>query len=102
MSQERLAMRDPAFDALCSQLRELIVSELQLPGKTADDLADEQPLFGEGGLGLDSLDALQIAMAIEERHGVRVPEGAEARPVFASVSSLAAFVLQARAERPTP
>ncbi len=100
MSQERLAMRDPAFDALCSQLRELIVSELQLPGKTADDLADEQPLFGEGGLGLDSLDALQIAMAIEERHGVRVPEGAEARPVFASVSSLAAFVLRARAERP--
>lgn len=74
------------------QIKDLLVSELNLAGKTADGIADDAPLFGSGGLGLDSLDALQIAMLVEEKFGVRVPEGDEARPIFASVSSLAAFV----------
>ena len=74
------------------QIKELLVSELNLAGKTADGIDEDAPLFGNGGLGLDSLDALQIAMLIEEKFGVRVPEGDEARPIFKSVSSLAAFV----------
>ena len=53
---------------------------------------EDAPLFGTGGLGLDSLDALQIAMLIEEKFGVRMPEGDEARPIFKSVSTLAEFV----------
>ena len=80
------------------QIKELLVSELNLAGKSADAIGDEAPLFGEGGLGLDSLDALQIAMLLEERFGVRVPEGDEARPIFASVRTLAEFVEGARAE----
>src|SRR5947207_14553005 len=78
------------------QLKELIVSELNLEGKTPADIDDAAPLFGEG-LGLDSLDALQLAMAIEERFGVAVPEGEAGRAVFASVNAIADFVLQARA-----
>jgi acyl carrier protein len=74
------------------QIKELLISELHLAGKSADAIDAEAPLFGTGGLGLDSLDALQIAMLIEEKFGVRVPEGDEARPIFQSVSSLAAFV----------
>ena len=74
------------------QIKELLVSELNLAGKTADAIDEEASLFGTGGLGLDSLDALQIAMLIEEKFGVRVPEGDEARPIFQSVSTLAAFV----------
>ena len=74
------------------QIKELLVSELHLAGKSADAIDPEAPLFGTGGLGLDSLDALQIAMLIEEKFGVRVPEGDEARPIFQSVSTLAAFV----------
>lgn len=74
------------------QIKELLVSELNLAGKSADGIDEEAPLFGSGGLGLDSLDALQIAMLVEERFGVRVPEGDEARPIFRSVASLAAFV----------
>lgn len=81
------------------QIKELLVSELNLAGKSADGIEDEAPLFGTGGLGLDSLDALQIAMLVEERFGVRVPEGDEARPIFASVSSLAAFVERQQAAR---
>ena len=74
-------------------IKVLLVEELDLQGKSPDDIDESAPLFGEG-LGLDSLDALQIAMAIEERFGVRVPEGQAARPIFRSVATLAAFVAE--------
>lgn len=77
---------------LKSEIKELLVSELNLAGKKAGSIEDDAPLFGNGGLGLDSLDALQIAMLVEERFGVRVPEGDEARPIFRSVQSLADFI----------
>ena len=78
------------------ELKELIVRELKLEGKDPTTIEDEAPLFGEG-LGLDSLDALQLAMSIEEHFGVRIPEGDEARPIFRSVASLAAYVDSSRA-----
>ena len=81
---------------LKSEIKKLLVSELNLSGRDPAAIEDEAPLFGQGGLGLDSLDALQIAMFIEERFGVRVPEGDEARPIFRSVASLAAFVERER------
>ena len=82
--------------ALTSEIKALLVSELNLSGKDPHAIADDAPLFGEGGLGLDSLDALQIAMLVEERFGVRVPEGDEARPIFRSVSTLAEFIEQSK------
>lgn len=78
------------------ELKELIVRELKLEGRDPATIEDESPLFGEG-LGLDSLDALQLAMSIEEHFGVRIPEGDEARPIFRSVASLAAYVDKTRA-----
>ncbi|HEX7662996.1 MAG TPA: phosphopantetheine-binding protein [Polyangiaceae bacterium] len=78
------------------ELKELIVRELKLEGRDPATIEDEAPLFGEG-LGLDSLDALQLAMSIEEHFGVRIPEGDEARPIFRSVASLAAYVETTRA-----
>jgi acyl carrier protein len=78
-------------DEVRKRLKELMISELNLEGKTPEDIEDAAPLFGEG-LGLDSLDALQLAMAIEEHFGVEVPEGEDARPVFANVDSLVEFI----------
>jgi acyl carrier protein len=78
-------------------LKELIVRELKLDGKDPASIDDEASLFGEG-LGLDSLDALQLAMSIEEQFGVRIPEGDEARPIFRCVASLAAHIDSSRAE----
>jgi acyl carrier protein len=74
------------------QLKQLMVTELNLEGKSPDDIDDAAPLFGEG-LGLDSLDALQLAMSVEERFGVKIPEGPEARPIFASVNALVAHIV---------
>ncbi|MBX3186911.1 MAG: hypothetical protein KF819_07850 [Labilithrix sp.] len=77
------------------EIKEILVAELNLAGRDPASIDDEAPLFApspSGGLGLDSLDALQIAMLVEDRFGVRVPEGDEARPIFRSVASLADFI----------
>jgi acyl carrier protein len=83
-----------AAGALKSRIKRALIEELDLRGKQEQDIDDAAPLFGEG-LGLDSLDALQLAMAIEERFGVKVPEGEEGRSVFASVDAIAAFITDA-------
>jgi acyl carrier protein len=80
---------------LRSDLKRLIVGELNLKGRDPDTIEDDAPLFG-AGLGLDSLDALQLAMSIEEKMGVRIPEGEEARAIFVSVRSLADHIARAR------
>lgn len=84
--------------ALKNEIKVLVVKELNLAGRDPSSIADDAPLFGPSrdglppSLGLDSLDALQLAMSIEEKFGVRIPEGAESRSIFASVSSLASYV----------
>jgi acyl carrier protein len=80
---------------LRSELKRLIVGELNLKGRDPETIEDDAPLFG-GGLGLDSLDALQLVISIEEKMGVRIPEGDEARAIFASVRSLADHIAKAR------
>jgi acyl carrier protein len=77
------------------ELKRLIVGELNLKGRSPETIEDDAPLFG-GGLGLDSLDALQLAISIEEKLGVRIPEGEEARAIFASVRSLADHIAKVR------
>jgi acyl carrier protein len=72
-------------------IKRMIIKELDLRGKTEADIPDDLPLFG-GGLGLDSLDALQLATALEERFGVTVPDDEESKGVFRSVETLASFV----------
>jgi acyl carrier protein len=81
--------------ALKTEIKGLLIETLDLRGKRAEDIADEAPLFGEG-LGLDSLDALQLAMAIEERFGVPVPEGDAGKRAFASVGAIAELIASAR------
>jgi acyl carrier protein len=82
---------------LKSRIKQAILEELDLRGRTEADIDDAAPLFG-AGLGLDSLDALQLAMAIEERFGVKVPEGEAARAIFASVDAIAAHISQAKSQ----
>jgi acyl carrier protein len=80
---------------LRTEIKRLIVTELNLKGRDPLTIEDDAPLFG-AGLGLDSLDALQLAMSIEERLGVRIPEGDEARAIFQSVRTVAEYVARTR------
>jgi len=83
---------------LRSLIKGLLVTELNLKGRDPATIEDDAPLFG-GGLGLDSLDALQLAMTIEEKLGVRIPEGDEARAIFKSVRAIADHVDKVRSAR---
>jgi acyl carrier protein len=80
---------------LRTELKRLIVSELNLKGRDPAAIEDDAPLFG-AGLGLDSLDALQLAMVIEEKLGVRIPEGEEARAILKSVRAIADHIAKVR------
>ena len=82
-------------ESLRNELKKLIIEELDLRDKTPASIDADAPLFGEG-LGLDSLDALQLAVAVEERFGVTIPEDDEAKAIFASVSTLAAHIAAKR------
>ena len=85
---------DPAEVRLT--LKQLMIAELNLAGKQPEDIDDAAPLFGEG-LGLDSLDALQLAMVVEEKFGVKIPEGEPARRIFASVDAIVAHIMAEKA-----
>lgn len=80
---------------LKQKIKETIVKELDLEGVDASSIDDDAPLFG-AGLGLDSLDALQLAMAVEEHYGVQVPDGDQGRTAFASVNALVDYILAKR------
>ena len=82
--------------ALHDELKSLIVDTLFLEDVTAEEIETEAPLFGDG-LGLDSIDSLEIAMVLEERFGVTLEDDPDAnREIFFSVASLAKFVLENR------
>ena len=78
------------------EIKELIIRSLNLEGVTPEGIDSNAPLFVEG-LGLDSIDALELAMALRQKYGVRMSaDEATNRKVFASVKSLAEFVAQNR------
>jgi len=79
-------------EALKLDIKRLLIAELDLRGKSEADIIDDAPLFG-AGLGLDSLDALQLAAALEEQFGITIPEGDAAKAVFASVAAIADHIL---------
>ena len=74
-----------------ADIKRLIIETLDLRGRSEADIDDDEPLFG-GRLGLDSLDALELAVALEGRFGVAIPEGDEGRRVFETVASIARYV----------
>jgi acyl carrier protein len=59
---------------------------------TADDITDDKPLFGPEGLGLDSVDALQLVVALDKNFGLKIADPAAAKTVLQSVNSIAAAV----------
>ncbi|NOQ64689.1 MAG: acyl carrier protein [Methyloprofundus sp.] len=77
---------------LVAELKELVIEGLHLEDITADEIMPEEPLFGEG-LGLDSIDALEIAVLLDRKYGVKITsEDDRNQEIFASLNSLAEFV----------
>lgn len=77
---------------LISELQHLIVESLALEDVQPEDIDPDKPLFGEG-LGLDSIDALELGLALKKRFGVTLTaESEESRAVFKNVRSLADYI----------
>ena len=79
------------MEAMKKKLKELIVTELHLDDVEPGSINDAAPLFGDG-LGLDSLDALQLAVAVEEHFGVRIADETEGKSAFASIDALVSYI----------
>ncbi|HSH95856.1 MAG TPA: phosphopantetheine-binding protein [Roseimicrobium sp.] len=76
------------LDTLKKKLKQLMVENLMLQ-VTADEIGDDLPLFGPGGLGLDSVDALQLVVVLDKNFGLKVPDPAAAKEVLQSVTTMA-------------
>lgn len=86
-------------EELREELKSLIVRELQLDDISPQEIVADAPIFGRddggGGLGLDSIDALELSIAINRQFGVAIqPDDANHRDVFASVTTLATYINQ--------
>ena len=79
-------------DSLKKELKNLIVKTLRLDTIAPDEIQDEAPLFGEG-LGLDSIDALELVVALEKTYDVIIENEDVGKTAFASIEALADFVL---------
>ena len=82
-------------DALIEKVKLMIIDSLRIEGMTPAEIDSDAPLFGEG-LGLDSIDALQLVVAMEKSFGVVVPDAATGTKVFQSVRSMATYVAEHR------
>jgi acyl carrier protein len=80
------------------EIKKLIVESLKLEGTTPESIDSEAPLFVEG-LGLDSIDALELAMAVRKRYGIKAQaDDSQNRKIYSNVKALAAYVDQERAK----
>jgi acyl carrier protein len=87
-----------SLEPLEAEIKKLVIETLMLEDVSPEEIASEDALFGEG-LGLDSIDALELAIALENRYGVTVEAEAEQNAaIFESVRSLATFVQANRSD----
>ena len=77
----------PDASLLKEQIKAMLVENLMLQVTTAD-IGDELPLFGPGGLGLDSVDALQIVVALDKNFGLKIPDPAAAKQILQNVNTI--------------
>jgi len=80
---------------LREQIKEMMVENLMLK-VSKEEIGDDLPLFGPNGLGLDSIDALELVVSLEKKFGVTVPNSETARAALATVNSMAEYVIARR------
>ena len=84
------------MNELVLELIKQIISSLNLEEMTPEDIDEAAPLFGEDGLGLDSIDALELIVLLEKNYGIRLANAAEGKTIFTSVKAIAEYVAKNR------
>ncbi len=81
---------------LIETLKTQIIEALNLDGMTPEDIDETQPLFGDEGLGLDSIDALELILLMEKNYGIKLKNPAEGKEIFKSVNTMADYIAKNR------
>jgi len=84
------------MDKLIETLKEQLIEALNLEEMTPAEIDAEAPLFGAEGLGLDSIDALEIIVLLEKKYGIRLKNAAEGKEIFTSIANIAKYVSEHR------
>ncbi len=77
------------------ELKESIIEQLNLEELGVDDIADDEPLFGDG-LGLDSIDALELIVLLEKDYGIKLDEPDQGKKIFVSINKMAEYIEEHR------
>ena len=83
------------MDELILELKEAIIDVLNLEGVSPEDIGDDDPLFGDG-LGLDSIDALELIVLMEKNYGIKIANPAQGSEIFKSVRVIAEYISKHR------
>mgnify|MGYP006097343733 CR=1 FL=1 len=82
---------------LKENLKVQIIEQLNLEDLTPADITDEMSLFGEDGIGLDSIDALEFIVLLEQNYDIKIGDPSEGREIFQSINSFAAYISKNKA-----
>lgn len=85
------------MDALKQELKENIIEQLNLEDMSVADIADDDMLFGDG-LGLDSIDALELIVMLDKNYGIKLTDPKEGRTIFESINTMAAYISEHRSK----
>lgn len=83
------------MEELKENLKKQIITQLNLEDVKPADIKDDAPLFGDG-LGLDSIDALELIVLLEKYHGIKVANPEDGKKIFASINSMVEFINEAK------
>jgi acyl carrier protein len=81
------------MDELIEKLKQEIIQQLNLEDISAEDIDPEAPLFGEG-LGLDSIDALELIVLLEKNYGIKIEDPKDGKKIFFSIRTMAEYITE--------
>ncbi len=84
------------MEEIILELKKQIIDVLNLEDMTPEEIDATAPLFGDGGIGLDSIDALEIIVLLEKNYGIRLANASEGKAIFTSIESIAKYVQEHR------
>jgi len=80
------------MESLIEELKQKIIEQLNLEDMEPADIEDEAPLFGDEGLGLDSIDALELIVLMEKDYGIKIQDSSKGKEIFYSVKTMAEYI----------
>ena len=84
------------MDALIAELKQKVVEVLHLEELSAEEINENTPLFGADGLGLDSIDALELIVLLDKEYGIRLSDPKQGKEIFYSIATMAEYIQKHR------